>query len=210
MRFVKIYGDQNSGTVYLEWLLRKNLDATLLDSYDFGWKHRIAPLQDELTDNMKSEVVFLCLVKNPYSWLVSMHKRPYFHESLKKINFIDFLTYSMGDYRNPVVRWNLKNESYLKMGNYVKHHQVIRYEDILSNPAETVNAIAEKYMFNKPHFFKNISNLITNSHGMKQQKFHKDYYLNEEWKNKFHLEHIQQINPCLDKNLMETFHYSFI
>ena len=110
MRFIKIYGEQNSGTIYLEWLLNKNLDTTLLDSYEFGWKHRMAPSEDELTDKIKQEVLFLCLVKNPYSWLISMHKRPYHHESLRKLSFFDFLKYSYGDYRN---QWRINHAKQL-------------------------------------------------------------------------------------------------
>jgi hypothetical protein len=210
MRFIKIYGEQNSGTIYLEWLLKKNLDATLLDSYDFGWKHRLAPSPEELTDKMKQEVLFLCLVKNPYSWLISMHKRPYHHDSLKTLSFLDFLKYSYGDYRNPVVLWNTKNASYVKMKEYVRYHEIIKYEDILGDPAGFVNLMADKYEFPKPVLFKNINNLITNSHGIKSQKFHKDYYLNEEWRNNLRYDHVQQINEWLDKSLMEKLNYSIV
>ncbi len=210
MRFIKIYGEQNSGTIYLEWLLKKNLDATLLDSYDFGWKHRIAPAEDELTDKMKQEVLFLCLVKNPYSWLISMHKRPYHHESLRKLSLSDFLKYSYGDYRNPMVMWNTKNAAYMKMKEYVKFYDFLKYEDILENPEEFINSLADKYNFPKPHMFKNISNLLTNSHGIKSQKFHKEYYLNEEWRKNLRHDHVQQINAWLDKDLMEKLNYSMI
>lgn len=210
MRFIKIYGEQNSGTIYLEWLLKKNLDATLLDSFDFGWKHRIAPMEDELTDKMKAEVLFLCLVKNPYSWLISMHKRPYFHESLRKLSFLDFLKYSYGDYRNPVVMWNLKNSSYLSLGTYVKFHEILRYEDILMDPSGFINTTADKYDFPKPTLFKNIPNLLTNSHGMKSQKFHKEYYLTEEWRKNLRHDHVQQINEWLDKDLIKKLNYSII
>jgi hypothetical protein len=210
MRFIKVYGEQNSGTIYLEWLLKKNLDAVLLDSYDFGWKHRIAPSEEELTQKMKLEVLFLCLVKNPYSWLISMHKRPYHHESLKKLSFLDFLKYSYGDFRNPIIMWNTKNESYFKMKNYVKFHEILKYEDILESPADFINSIADKYSFPKPAIFKNISNLLTNSHGVKSQKFHKEYYLTEEWKKNLRHDHVQQINTWLDKNLMEQLNYSLL
>lgn len=210
MRFIKIYGEQNSGTIYLEWLLKKNLDATLLDSYDFGWKHRVAPSVQELTEKMKQEVLFLCLVKNPYSWLISMHKRPYHHESLKKLSFLDFLKYSYGDYRNPVVMWNIKNQSYLNMNDFVKFHEIIKYEDILESPSTFINSLADKYGFPKPAIFKNISNLLTNSHGIKSQKFHKEYYLTEEWRKNLRHDHVQHINAWLDKNLMEKLNYSII
>lgn len=210
MRFIKIYGEQNSGTIYLEWLLNKNLDTTLLDSYEFGWKHRIAPSEDELTDKIKQEVLFLCLVKNPYSWLISMHKRPYHHESLRKLSFLDFLKYSYGDYRNPIVMWNKKNTSYVKMTDYVKFHEIIKYEDILMDPAGFVNIMADKYGFPKPAMFKNMVNLLTNSHGIKSQKFHKEYYLNEEWRKNLRHDHVKQINDWLDKSLMEKLNYSIL
>ena len=210
MRFIKIYGEQNSGTIYLEWLLKKNLDASLLDSFDFGWKHRIAPSADELTEKLKKEVLFLCLVKNPYSWLISMHKRPYNHECLHKLSFLDFLKYSYGDYRNPMVMWNTKNASYLNMKEYVQFHQIIRYEDILKEPATFINQLAEKYSFPKPAIFKNITNLLTNSHGIKNQQFHKDYYLNEEWKKSLRHEHVKLINTWLNESLMNELNYTII
>lgn len=210
MKFVKIYGEQNSGTIYLEWLLKKNLDAVLLDSYDFGWKHRIAPTDDELNEKMKTEVLYLCLVKNPYSWLISMHKRPYNHESLKKLSFSDFIKYSYGDYRNPIIMWNIKNASYLRLAGYVKFYEILRYEDILANPDELILNLSGKYGFTKDVFFKNITNLLTNTHGIKQQKFHKEYYLNEEWKRNLRSDHIRFINQFLDKELMDKLNYQTI
>ena len=210
MRFIKIYGEQNSGTIYLEWLLNKNLDTTLLDSYEFGWKHRIAPSEDELTDKIKQEVLFLCLVKNPYSWLISMHKRPYHHESLRKLSFLDFLNYSYGDYRNPIAMWNAKNASYVKMSDFVKFHEILKYEDILMDPAGFINKMADKYSFPKPAMFKNMSNLITNSHGIKSQQFHKEYYLTEEWRKNLRHDHVKQINEWLDRSLMEKLNYSIL
>ncbi|MBM3436021.1 MAG: hypothetical protein FJY07_07410 [Bacteroidetes bacterium] len=210
MKFIKIYGEQNSGTIYLEWLLKKNLDAVLLDSFDFGWKHRVAPIEEELNDKMKNEVLFLCLVKNPYSWLISMHKRPYNHESLKKLSFSDFIKYSFGDYRNPIIMWNIKNSSYLRLKEYVKYLEIIRYEEILAKPDELILILSEKYGFTKDVFFKNITNLLTNTHGIKQQKFHKEYYLNEEWKRNLRSDHIRFINQFLDKELMEKLNYPII
>jgi len=210
MKFIKIYGEQNSGTIYLEWLLKKNLDAVLLDSFDFGWKHRVAPIEEELNDKMKNEVLFLCLVKNPYSWLISMHKRPYNHESLKKLSFSDFIKYSFGDYRNPIIMWNIKNSSYLRLKEYVKYLEIIRYEEILAKPDELILILSEKYGFTKDVFFKNITNLLTNTHGIKQQKFHKEYYLNEEWKRNLRSDHVRFINQFLDKELMEKLNYPII
>ncbi|MCD4788842.1 MAG: hypothetical protein K8R37_02485 [Bacteroidales bacterium] len=210
MKFIKIYGERNSGTIYLEWLVKKNLNTEILETYDLGWKHRLAPTEDEISEKTKKDVLFLCLVKNPYSWLLSMHKRPYFHESLRKLSFSDFIKYSYGDYRNPIIMWNLKNQSYLDLSNFVENHKIVRYEDVLKDPVTTINSLADKYGFKKPVFFKNIQNLLTNTHGMKSRKFHKDYFINEEWKKRLHNSNINHINKYLDKDLMEKFNYSFL
>ena len=106
--------------------------------------------------------------------------------------------------------WNTKSESYFKMKNYVKFHEILKYEDILENPADFINSIADKYSFPKPAIFKNISNLLTNSHGVKSQKFHKEYYLTEQWRKNLRHDHVQQINTWLDKNLMEQLNYSLL
>ena len=210
MKFIKIYGERNSGTIYLEWLVKKNLNTEILETYDLGWKHRLAPTEDEISEKTKKDVLFLCLVKNPYSWLLSMHKRPYFHESLRKLSFSDFIKYSYGDYRNPIIMWNLKNQSYLDLSNFVENHKIVRYEDVLKDPATTINSLADKYGFKKTVFFKNIQNLLTNTHGMKSRKFHKVYFINEEWKKRLHNININHINKYLDKDVMEKFNYSFL
>jgi len=210
MKYVKVYGARNSGTIFLEWLVNKNLDVKNLDTYDLGWKHRVAPSEDELTEKMKEEVVFLCLVKNPYSWLLSMHKRPYHHESLRNLSFKDFVKYSYGDYRNPMVMWNIKIESYFKLNEFVRNHEIVKYEDILKDPNKMLDNLSERYGIEKPAFYKNINNLLTNNHGIKHQKFHKEFYLHERWKMKLRPEHIEQINKFLDKELMEKLNYTIL
>ncbi len=210
MKYVKIYGERNSGTIYLEWLLKKNLKIDIAETYDLGWKHRIAPSNDELNESIKKNVVFLCLVKNPYSWLLSLHMRPYLHECLKKLGFSDFIKYSYGDYRNPVVMWNQKNNSYWEMRNYVEHYEFFRYEDILAEPANVVNLIAERYDYDKPSMFRNINNQLSNSRGMLPGKFHKDYYLKESWKRNLRSDHVKLINEFIDTDLMKKLNYEIL
>ncbi|MCF8368000.1 MAG: hypothetical protein K9G76_03100 [Bacteroidales bacterium] len=210
MTLVKIYGERNSGTIYLEWLLKKNLEVDLHESFELGWKHRLAPSPEELTDDHKKNILFVCLVKNPYSWLLSMHKRPYNHESLRDLSFSDFLKYSYGDYRNPMVMWNMKYRSYVNMENYVDQHIIIRYEDALVDIKTTLNNLAEKFNIEKPELYKNIKNLLTNKHGIKSQKFHRDFYIEEKWKKSLRPNHLEVINQFLDKDLMNLFNYSIL
>lgn len=99
---VKIYGERNTGTNYLEQLLKKNLlnlpeekQANIsimpspslllpkneLDKQDLaqlGWKHRFIDVAFLRKCGFeKKSGLILTLTKNPYSWLMSLHKRPY-------------------------------------------------------------------------------------------------------------------------------------
>lgn len=210
MKFVKIYSERNSGSIYLEWLLRKNLDIVISDTFDLGWKHRLAPSSDELSEKLKEEVIYICLVKNPYSWLLSMHKRPYLHESLKSLSFADFVRFSYGDYRNPITMWNTKNNSYLGMEDYIRNFKLVRYEDLLVDSENEIIAIADKFGLKMSGTFRNINRIITNSHGVKKSRFHKDYYVDEIWKKKLRDIHIERINQFLDEKLMQKLNYSII
>lgn len=207
---IKIYAERNTGTAYLEWLLQKNLKVELLDGIILGWKRRIAPQENELIDAIKKEVLFICLIKNPYSWLLSMHRNPVKHEVLKKVNLSDFLKYSFGDYRTPIDLWNNKNASYLNLQNYVERHLIIMYEDLLSNPEEVISSMAQKFEFKKRFSrFKNQDNYISEK-GIKSKKFHRKYYLTESWKKEFTKNDIEFINSRLDHNLMQQLNYQII
>ncbi|MEZ5196620.1 MAG: hypothetical protein R2764_09525 [Bacteroidales bacterium] len=139
-----------------------------------------------------------------------MHKRPYNHDVLKSLSFADFVRFSYGDYRNPVTMWNMKNNSYVELENYVKNYSLIRYEDLLANPESLINAISERFDIQKSGVLKNINRVLTNSHGIKRNKFHKEYYLNEIWKKKLRPVHIEHINEFLDEKLMQKLNYTYI
>jgi len=107
-RYIKIYGERNSGTTYLQALVAANLDVAILpgvaprrlrrlfrnneaviDLYfrlttarNLGWKHRIAPAPQELQHAAlpASRVLFLIISKNPYAWLLSLFRHPYHYQ----------------------------------------------------------------------------------------------------------------------------------
>jgi len=94
---IKIYGERNTGTNYLEQLLRKHLPFLSAQGQDnpvmasssiffekaqdlkqLGWKHRLIEknfLQPLILE--KHNALIVTITKNPYSWLLSLHKRPY-------------------------------------------------------------------------------------------------------------------------------------
>lgn len=107
-RYLKVYGERNSGTSYLQSLVQLNLDAAtlpgsaprryrrlvraneqLIDIYfqftfprNLGWKHRLAPEKNELQRVAfpLDSVIFLIISKNPYSWLLSLFRHPYHYQ----------------------------------------------------------------------------------------------------------------------------------
>ena len=114
---VKIFGERHTGTNSLNLFLRENCELEF-KYYEFlGWKHRLAPKKVEWMKHDTNNVLFIFLFRNPYTWLNSMYKEPYYHHYLK-INdrsFEEFIKFSIEDYENSICLWNLKNNSYLRM-----------------------------------------------------------------------------------------------
>lgn len=211
MKDIKIYGERNTGTVYLEWLLKKNLRINLLDEFELGWKRRLAPQNGEITNEQRNEILFLCLIKNPYSWVLSMYRKPKMHEYLKKLKFHEFVRYPYGDYANPLEMWNIKNRSYIELKNSVKHHQLVRYEDLVAQPKEILTQLREQFGLSKTlSWFKTQNRYISGTEGVLKRRFHSDYYLHERWKHELKDSDVQFINSILDKELMEKAGYEIL
>ena len=87
---IKIYGERNSGTGFLEFLLRKNVyDNTShvyvspqVDNKCYCWKHGIPKDFDinivkKIIPRVEKEVLYICIFRNLEGWLKSMYKNPY-------------------------------------------------------------------------------------------------------------------------------------
>lgn len=87
---IKIFGERNSGTGYIEKLLQKNISNIHIHPGNYknklGWKHGI-PYSSKI-DKQKTLILFV--VRNLEEWLNSMYFRPY-HLKRKK-DFIQFIT----------------------------------------------------------------------------------------------------------------------
>ena len=142
---IKIFGERHTGTNAINLFIRENFDLSF-KYYDFlGWKHRLAPKKSEWKKHDTANTLFIFLFRNPYAWLRSMYKEPYYHHYLK-INdrsFEEFIKFSIEDYENSICLWNQKNESYLKMSKEVKHSLKIRIEDFRSDQTRIHSLIAK-------------------------------------------------------------------
>jgi hypothetical protein len=167
---VKIFGERHTGTNALNLFIRENFNLSF-KYYDFlGWKHRLAPRKSEWVKHDTSNTLFIFLFRNPYSWLSSMYREPYYHHYLK-INdrpFEEFLKFSIEDYENAICLWNQKNESYLKMSREVKYSLNIRIEDFRLDQENIHSSIARITGQNSGDFIQ-LSGYI-NGRGIEQDK----------------------------------------
>ncbi len=128
---IKIFGERHSGTNAIGFFVGKNFDLKF-NHYDYlGWKHRLAPLQEEWIKFPVDNCLFVICLRNPYSWLKAMHAEPYYehYPKIRDLSFYDFVSSSIEDYENSICMWNKKTASYLRLVKEVPHAVIIRIED---------------------------------------------------------------------------------
>jgi hypothetical protein len=114
-------GNELVRDIYFYLTYRKNL----------GWKHTCVKPPEELNQykSVISNLIFLTITKNPYSWLLSLYRRPYHQYYSDNPSFETFLqrqwkTIGRDNVKNapitPVELWNIKNKSYLQLHD--KHY----------------------------------------------------------------------------------------
>lgn len=89
IKYIQIYGERNSGTNFLHFLLEKNIKGVKV-GYRYGWKHGFAKL-DKLKEKAGEDTLVMCIFKDPYSWLVSMHGKPHHAPQLMGLPLSNFL-----------------------------------------------------------------------------------------------------------------------
>lgn len=239
---IKIYGERNTGTNYLQKLITKNLEVTMLrgtvpakwirfirnseigrDLYfrlafsrTLGWKHAIAPTPKDLEKIgiCHRTVFFVTLTKNPYSWLLSLYRRPY-HSRNELMSFEEFLVTPWktvgrengpNAFSNPVAMWNCKNRSYLELDGRSPVVN-LRYEDLLADPESVIHRIANR--FDVKLRGKAVINVdqSTKEKSVKDFQYYREYYLQQNWKRELGREAIDIINDRLDEQLLTYFGY---
>jgi hypothetical protein len=243
VRKVKIYGERNTGTGYLTQLIRLNLDVEILagsvpwvidrlagrnesirDLYfrathrrNLGWKHTMAPNPEYLKASPIDGVVFITVTKNPYSWLLSLYRRPY-HGKQTVDSFAAFLQTpwpTVGRenhaeaFPNPIIMWNEKNRAYLNLNKGICV-QNLRYEDLLCDPEVVITDLAIAYdMPRKQAGFVNLTQ-STKPDPDKGYNYYHSYYLEERWRDKFDPSLLALVNEWLDNEVVKCFSYEMI
>lgn len=123
-----IYGERHSGTNLLESMFTHS--SSIPVTWDYGWKHFFGWKNDQIK-NYGKNTLFLCIVRNPYDWIMAMHKIRH-HIPLDRDSIIDFMTkewYSVSDVIDTIT--NKKPLS--KRGPYYEAKSNIVYTEIMQD-----------------------------------------------------------------------------
>jgi hypothetical protein len=198
--------------------LARDLYFTLTFGRNLGWKHSVAPSVREIeaTGLHSPRLFFVTLTKNPYAWLLSLYRNPY-HYRGQAASFEDFLAApwrpvrrarATAVYENPVVMWNEKNASYIRLAAGLSTIN-LRYVDLLSDPERAVARIASAWGIDwKASRFRNLEQ-STKERNEKSFSYYQDYYLQRRWREELSSGRLDLVNRYLDPHLMETFGYRF-
>lgn len=176
-----------------------------------AWKHAL-PVWDVAFREKRAHVVFC--VRNPYSWALSLARRPYHQKGPKAKRVADFveqpwLTISRDNMaavlRSPMELWNGKVAAY---GAFVRQAEVptrvIRFESFIVNPAEGVREVLSD--FSIP--FDEIRELAASTKNPATTLNDISLYYNrEDWKKSLTAEVVAAINASIDWELAAQYGY---
>jgi len=247
-RLIKIYGERNTNTNYLEKLIDLNLAAEQvagvvpryiktiqkilpgkewLRDYFFavsphrnlGWKHSRVMSESELRHYgaLEREICFVSITKNPYSWLLSLYRKPYSHQySEGRPDFEIFLktpwkTVARDNCEklldSPIALWNIKNASYLQLAKL--NGLNITTESTFQNPEYVIEKISNHFSIERlSDEFINYEKSTKDE--SKNFAYYQDYYLNEKWRDNLSGQATAIINKAVDKNLINYFGYGVL
>lgn len=239
---LKVYGERNTGTNFLCNLLENNLPIKLLTGtvkYRFfkvneatknlyfklskknnlGWKHAAVDVSLVQQHKELNQLGIVCLVKNPYSFTLSLNKRPYHNKHKSKLRLDQFVSspwqlqerdeLNAQVLESPVLLWNKKVASYFELKKAMPNQvYILRYEDLIDNPEQATQDMARFFHVEANQQFVNM-----NESTKKEDKKFKDYrayYLEEQWRSKLDNKSIDLINNNLDKTLVQELDYNWI
>lgn len=187
---IKVYGERNSGTVYLLELLQKNLKNINVfrpNGYksNTGWKHGFPKINLFNTTN----TMFIVIFRNLKDWVNSMFRNPYHLMDIKNKNFFSFNKFISNDLKkmincnkNHIILqdkrehngnlFQIRYRKYNALYKLKKYNTVfINLEYIQKNPKEFIEKICDFYKLNKiEKFTKIIRHTKTNQLNVQNRK----------------------------------------
>ena len=161
---IKIFGERNSGTIFLNQLLLENLFnfgvlSCKPEAAGSGWKHGF-PDMERFSEKDKEEILFIFIIRDLESWLMSMYNNPYHFEKPKTIE--DFISnkletsdgcplgeeLSVGQGRCIMSLRYAKIKSYLKSFAEAKNAMMVNLEDLQNDNSKFLYFLKNNYDFN--------------------------------------------------------------
>lgn len=181
-----IYGERHSGTKFLNEFIRNHFQVTATQNY--GHKHFFSPqhIFRSSKDDLE-KTIFICIVRNPYDWLMAFHKERHHCGISNAKNIYRFLSkewlsrqpllgpeimldrhiYTQKRYKNIFELRNVKN-NYLfhLLPRYVPNYIFLKYEDFLDSfyPTKLITYISLRFKIPQRHNIDIKPNNFNNKH----------------------------------------------
>ncbi len=201
---VKMFGLKRTGTNWLLQLLGMNYHVTWFIN-EGGWKHGRYRLPELLGRHMDSVV----MVKDIYSWLVSMHR---YRGLWGKEDFGEFV--QDGQF---VEHWNIVNRHWLNAAGRIPmpfNMEVVRYEDLLEDPVLTCEIVARELGLVRKRklkkFFVETKRMGRSGKPARRQFTRGAYYLKKKYMEHYTPKTLDTVRGLVDKNLAKEFGYEII
>jgi len=197
--------------------LVRDIYFDLTYSKNLGWKHTCVKSREELNKYKLagSNVIFLTITKNPYSWLLSLYRKPY-HQYQSLTDSPSFETFLQRQWKtvgrdnvkfklaSPMELWNVKNRSYLMLDKINTLN--ITTEGIFEDAEAIIENISQRFSVERKS--ANFVNYETSTKDKsKDSAYYREYYLSEKWRDNLSDGAIAIINESIDKELMSHFGY---
>ena len=210
-------------TAYYDDAWRKLFLDALRDHDDYravplaAWKHA-APVWHSDFETHRVHVMFT--VRNPYSWAVSMARRPYHIAGPRTPDFATFLRRpwltQRRDNTEPLLAsvidlWNVKFRAFVDFQGRAARAGVetalIKFEDFVADPEATVSETLFNWGAAQTHV--RAQKKSTKGEGQSLEKL-QSYYNAEGWRQYHTCETIEAINAGLDWELMDRAGYALL
>lgn len=178
------------------------------------WKHA-APLYH--SDFKQFDVRVLFLVRNPYSWALSLHRRPYHHMGPRRSDMAAFLGVpwmTLGRDQvdrilpSPMDLWSLKLGAYERFARDAREDgvasAVMKFEDFTGDPVGALTEAVE-VVTGKVVAFAPVAS--TKKDGVQAEE-RRAHYANELWRGQLTAQVVELINARVDWDLAGRFGYA--
>ena len=199
---------------------RKHFMDALRDHDDYSkaplaaWKHA-APTWHSDFDTHRVHVLFM--LRNPYSWVVSMARRPYHIAGPRTPDFATFLRRpwltQRRDNVDPLLAsvvelWNVKFQAFVDFQEQARlvglGTSLVLFEDFVADPEASASHMLSNWGVSPQHV--RAQGKSTKQEGQSLEKL-QSYYGAEGWRQYHTDQTIEAVNNCLDWELMERAGY---